>query len=115
MDLQQTHYCGQDTISPGFPGEQNRGSAGFAVGELIGIFGGDVGGDAAEEAEQAGRAGIAEVAIGVEDVFESFQEGIVVEGCVGDAAWFQKRRKQYGTGTVAAIALEVERKVENCR
>jgi len=55
-----------------------------AVAELVAVFGGDVGRDAAEEADQAGLRGETEVFVGIEDVFDGFEHGVVVERGVGD-------------------------------
>ena len=65
----------------------------FAARKLVAVFCGYVGSDAAEEPDQAGLACIAQIFVCVEDVFEAFQERIVIERGVGDCAGLQEGRK----------------------
>ena len=65
----------------------------FAAWKLVVVFGGNVRGDAAEESDQARLACVAQIFIRVEDVFEAFQERIVIERRVGNRAGLQEGRK----------------------
>lgn len=70
------------------------------------IVGSDIGGDASEKADQAGRSGVAEISVGVEDILEGFEQGVVIERCVGNGARFEEGREQHGSGPIATVALK---------
>src|SRR6266850_1348406 len=72
------------------------------------VFEGDVGGNATEKSDQSGSARVAEVSVGVENVFEALQQRIVVEGRVGHGARPEERRQKHRACTVASIALKPE-------
>ena len=79
-----------------------------AVGELVAIFDGDIRGDTTEERNETRSSRVTKIPIGVENVFEALQQGVVIERRIGSGAGLEKRREQHGAGTIAAVTLEAE-------
>ena len=79
-----------------------------AVDEPLATFDGDIRGDTTEERNETGGSRVTKIPIGVENVFEALQQGVVVERSIGSGAGLEKRREQHGAGTIAAVALEAE-------
>jgi len=91
------------------PPHQRLAGVEVAAGEEIAITHGDIGIGASEEALQAGSPGKAKVLVEIEEVFERLEQGIVVEGDVGDGAGLQEVGQQNRASAISAVAVERER------
>jgi hypothetical protein len=56
------------------------------------IFGCDIGGDTTKKTDQAGRSGVTQIAVGVEDILKGLEQRVVIKRGVGNGSRFEMGR-----------------------